>query len=195
MSLCVIKKLSLLTHSLLEVLCSMSVSQRRDEVMSPLFGRSLSSRPRFSLSHSLAHSHTETDASQSLRPEHNNSSHARALHIQMLLYALNYSHCRWALLDHARPRCLTLLFGSAPFGSPSYLSFMNLFDPSQSLRHETSVCRKGNLSLDKYNQNRAVTITTFCFAIYCTKINCDKRYYCHFKTTLFHRLYNYSMTI
>ncbi len=59
MSLCVIKKLSLLTHSLLEVLCSMSVSQRRDEVMSPLFGRSLSSRPRFSLSHSLAHSHTE----------------------------------------------------------------------------------------------------------------------------------------
>ncbi len=42
---------------------------------------------------------------------------------------------------------------------------------------------------------RAVTITTFCCAIYCTKINCDKRYYCHFKTILFHWLYNYSMTI
>ncbi len=35
-------------------------------------------------------------------------------------------------------------------------------------------------------QSRAVTITTFCCAIYCTKINCDKRYYCHFKTILFH---------
>lgn len=62
---------------------------------SHLFGRSLSSRPRVSLS--FSHSHPETDASQSLRPEHNNSSHARALHIQMLLYAFNYSYCRWAL--------------------------------------------------------------------------------------------------
>ncbi len=42
---------------------------------------------------------------------------------------------------------------------------------------------------------RAVTITTFCCAIYCTKINCDKQYYCHFKTILFRWLYNYSMTI
>lgn len=132
--------------------------------MSHLFGRSLSSRPRFalslSLSHSLAHLHPETDASQSLRPEHNNSSHARALLNQMLLYAFNYSHCRWALLDHARPRCLTLLFGSAPFGSPSYLSFMNLFDPSQFLGLETSVCRKCNLSLDMS------TTRIVCFAMF-----------------------------
>ncbi len=42
---------------------------------------------------------------------------------------------------------------------------------------------------------RAVAITTFCCAIYCIKINCDKRYYCHFKTILFNWLYNYSMTI
>ncbi len=47
----------------------------------------------------------------------------------------------------------------------------------------------------KVDYRRAVTITTFCCAIYCTKINCDKRYYCHFKTILFHWLYNYSMTI
>jgi len=34
---------------------------------------------------------------------------------------------------------LTLLFGSAPFGSPSYLSHLKLYDPSLFLGLETSV--------------------------------------------------------
>ncbi len=108
MSLYVIKKLSLLAHFLPlagSVALAVCLETQRWGNESPLFERSLSSRPRFSFSLSLARSHTETDASQSLRPEHNNSNHARAL--QMLLYAFNYSYCRWALLDHARPRCLT----------------------------------------------------------------------------------------
>ncbi len=36
---------------------------------------------------------------------------------------------------------------------------------------------------------RPVTITTFCCAIYCPRNNCDKRYYCHFKTILYHWIY------
>lgn len=116
----------------------------RDEVMRVTCLDVASSLALVSLS--FSHSHPKTDASQSLRPEHNNSSHARALHIQMLLYAFNYSYCRWALCltTPGLAALLTLLFGSAPFGSPSYLSRLKLYDPSQFLGLETLVHKKGN---------------------------------------------------
>ncbi len=38
-----------------------------------------------------------------------------------------------------------------------------------------------------------VTITKFCCVIYCPINNCDKRYYCHFKTILCHSMYNHNI--